>query len=160
MTTAIYPGSFDPITLGHLNIIRRAAATFDEVVVCVMINASKHSPLFSIEERVELIQRVVARFPNVKVDCSKDLLAEYAKKYEKPVIVKGLREVTDFEAEFQMALINKKLNPNLETYFLAASEKYTYISSTIVKELGRYGSDLSEFVPIEILEDVQNRLRS
>ena len=160
MTTAIYPGSFDPITLGHLNIIKRAAATFDEVVVCVMINASKHSPLFSIEERVELIQRVVARFPNVKVDCSKDLLAEYAKKYEKPVIVKGLREVTDFEAEFQMALINKKLNPNLETYFLAASEKYTYISSTIVKELGRYGSDLSEFVPIEILEDVQNRLRS
>jgi len=160
MTTAIYPGSFDPITLGHLNIIRRAASTFDEVVVCVMINASKHSPLFSIEERVELIRRVVARFPNVKVDCSKDLLADYAKKYEKPVIVKGLREVTDFEAEFQMALINKKLNHNLETYFLAASEKYTYISSTIVKELGRYGSDLSEFVPIEILEDVQNRLRS
>lgn len=160
MVTAIYPGSFDPITLGHLNIIKRAAKTFDQVVVCVMVNSGKHSPLFTIEERVELIKRVVKRFPNVKVDCSKDLLAEYAKNYEKPVIVKGLREVTDFESEFQMALINKKLNPDLETYFLAASEKYTYISSTIVKELGRYGSDLSEFVPIEILDDVHNRLRS
>ena len=160
MVTAIYPGSFDPITLGHLNIIRRAAKTFDKVVVCVMVNSGKHTPLFSIEERVELIKRVVERFPNVEVDCSKDLLAEYAKRYEKPVIVKGLREVTDFESEFQMALINKKLNPELETYFLAASEKYTYISSTIVKELGRYGSDLSEFVPVEILDDVHNRLRS
>ena len=160
MVTAIYPGSFDPITLGHLNIIKRAAKTFDKVVVCVMVNSGKHSPLFSIDERVELIKRVVERFPNVEVDCSKDLLAEYAKRYEKAVIVKGLREVTDFESEFQMALINKKLNPELETYFLAASEKYTYISSTIVKELGRYGSDLSEFVPVEILDEVHNRLRS
>ena len=125
-----------------------------------MVNSGKHSPLFTIQERVELIKRVVARFPNVKVDCSKELLAEYAKNYEKPVIVKGLREMTDFESEFQMALINKKLNHELETYFLAASEKYTYISSTIVKELGRYGSDLTEFVPIEILDDVHNRLRS
>lgn len=159
MTTAIYPGSFDPITLGHLNIIKRAAQTFDQVVVCVMVNSGKYSPLFTISERVELIGRVVERFPNVKVDCSSDLLAEYAKKYEKPVVVKGLRAISDFESEFQMALINKKLNHELETHFMAASEKYTYLSSTIVKELGKYGADLSAFVPVEILEEVQNRTK-
>ena len=159
MATAIYPGSFDPITLGHLNIIKRAAQIFDEVVVCVMINSGKHTPLFNIDERVELIRRTVARFPNVKVDSSADLLANYARRYEKPVIVKGLRAISDFEYEFQMALINKKLNHDLETLFLAASEKYTYLSSTIVKELGKYGADLSEFVPKEILADVQERTK-
>ncbi|MGI6029319.1 MAG: pantetheine-phosphate adenylyltransferase [Candidatus Heteroscillospira sp.] len=159
MTTAIYPGSFDPITLGHLNIIKRAAQTFDQVVVCVMVNGSKYSPLFSIDERVELIRRVVERFPNVQVDCSGDLLAEYAKKYEKPVVVKGLRAISDFESEFQMALINKKFNHELETCFMAASEKYTYLSSTIVKELGKYGADLREFVPVEILREVQDRTK-
>jgi pantetheine-phosphate adenylyltransferase len=159
MTTAIYPGSFDPITLGHLNIIKRASLIFDQVVVCVMVNSGKYTPLFTIEERVELIRRVVARFPNVSVDCSHDLLAEYAEKYEKPVVVKGLRAISDFESEFQMALINKKLNEELETLFMAASEKYTYLSSTIVKELGKYGADLSEFVPREILNEVQTRTR-
>ncbi|MGE4353758.1 MAG: pantetheine-phosphate adenylyltransferase [Oscillospiraceae bacterium] len=157
MSTAIYPGSFDPITLGHLNIIRRAAQIFDQVVVCIMVNSGKSAPMFTIEERVELAGRVVARFPNVSVDCSAELLAEYAGKYEKSVIVKGLRAVTDFESEFQMALINKKMNPELETLFLAASEKYTYLSSTVVREMGRYGADLREFVPIEILEDVRKK---
>ena len=159
MATAIYPGSFDPITLGHLNIIKRAAQTFDRVVVCVMVNSGKCTPMFTLPERVELIKRVVARFPNVDVDCSGDLLAEYAKKYERPVIVKGLRAISDFESEFQMALINKKLNGELETFFMAASEKYTYLSSTIVKELGKYGADLAEFVPVEILEDVQKKTK-
>ena len=159
MRTAIYPGSFDPITLGHLNIIRRAARLFDSVVVCVMVNSGKQRPMFTIDERVELIRKVTARFPNVQVDCSAQLLAEYAEKYEKPVIVKGLRAVSDFESEFQMALINKKMNPKLDTLFLAAGEKYTYLSSTVVKEMGRYGADLREFVPVEILDEVRARTR-
>ena len=128
MSTAIYPGSFDPITLGHLNIIRRASKIFDKVVVCVMVNSSKN-PMFTRDERMELIERVVKRFPNVEVDTSSILLAEYAKRYEGAVLVKGLRAVSDFESEFQMAIINKKLNTELETVFLTSSEKYTYISS-------------------------------
>ena len=156
MTTAIYPGSFDPITLGHLNIIRRAAQIFDKVVVCVMVNSEKN-PMFTLEERVELINRVVSRFPNVHVETFSGLLAEYAKNFEPAVIVKGLRAVSDFESEFQMALINKKINPNLDTLFLTASEKYTFLSSSVVKEMARYGADLSEFVPYEIIEDVMEK---
>ena len=156
MTTAIYPGSFDPITLGHLNIIRRASKIFDKVVVCVMVNSAK-TPMFSREERVELIERVVKRLPNVTVDTSDILLADYAKRYEGAVLVKGLRAVSDFESEFQLALINKTMNPNLDTVFLTSSEKYTYISSSVVKEIARYGSDLSKLVPREILQDVIER---
>lgn len=156
MNTAIYPGSFDPITLGHLNIIRRASKIFDKVVVCVMVNSSKN-PMFTREERMELIERAVKRFPNVVVDTSSILLAEYAKRYEGAVLVKGLRAVSDFESEFQMAIINKKLNPELETVFLTSSEKYTYISSSVVKEMAKYGADLRELVPAEILQDVYER---
>jgi len=153
MSTAIYPGSFDPITLGHLNIIRRAAGIFDKVVVCVMVNSSK-TPMFTLEERVELIQRVSRRLHNVEVDTSDILLAEYAKRHEGAVLIKGLRAVSDFESEFQMAMINKKMNIHLDTVFLTAGEKYTYLSSTVVKEMAKYGSDLREFVPREILDDV------
>ena len=153
MKTAIYPGSFDPITLGHLNIIRRAAKIFDKVVVCVMVNIGK-TPMFTREERINLLRRVVARFPNVEVDTHDGLLAEYAARFDNAVIVKGLRAMSDFESEFQMALINKKINPSLETLFLTSSEKYTYLSSTAVKEMARYGADLSEFVPCEIIDDV------
>ena len=156
MSTAIYPGSFDPITLGHLNIIRRASKIFDNVVVCVMVNSAK-SPMFSLDERVELISRVIHRLPNVQVDTSSTLLADYAKRYPNAVLVKGLRAVSDFESEFQMALINKKMNPNLDTVFLTSSEKYTYLSSSVVKEMARYGTDLKKFVPMEILDDVINR---
>ncbi len=159
MSTAIYPGSFDPITLGHLNIIRRASKIFDKVVVCVMVNSSKN-PMFSLEERMELIERVVKRFPNVEVDTSSILLAEYVKRYEGAVLVKGLRAVSDFESEFQMAIINKKLNPDLETVFLTSSEKYTYISSSVVKEMAKYGADLKELVPTEILDDVIERSKT
>jgi len=159
MSNAIYPGSFDPITLGHLNIIRRASKIFDKVVVCVMVNSSKN-PMFTRDERMELIERVVKRFPNVEVDTSSILLAEYAKRYEGAVLVKGLRAVSDFESEFQMAIINKKLNPELETVFLTSSEKYTYISSSVVKEMAKYGADLTELVPTEILQDVIERSKT
>ena len=158
MKIAICPGSFDPITLGHLNIIRRASFAFDKVIVCVMVNSDKH-PMFSLEERMELIQRVVGRLKNVEVDCSDKMIATYAQEKGAGVIVKGLRAVSDFEKEFQMALINRKMNPNLDTMFLTAGEKYTYLSSSVVKEMAAYGADLSEFVPREIIEDIEKRSR-
>ena len=123
MKIAIYPGSFDPVTSGHLNIIRRAANIFDKLIVCVMVNAGK-KPMFTQEERVDLIRRVTTDIPNVEVDCSDDLLAEYARKKGSCVIVKGLRAGTDFENEFQMALINHKINPNLDTMFLTAEHQH------------------------------------
>ena len=159
MKIAIYPGSFDPVTLGHLNIIKRAASCFDKLIVCVMVNSSKHG-MFTPPERVELLRRATQRFPNVEVDCSDELLAAYARRRGARVVVKGLRAVSDYEQEVQMAVINRKLNHNLETMFLASSEKYTYLSSTIVKEMARYGADLKEFIPREIVEDVQERLKT
>jgi pantetheine-phosphate adenylyltransferase len=157
MKIAVYPGSFDPITLGHLNIIRRASAIFDKVLVCVMINSDK-SPLFTLDERMELIRRTVRRYSNVEVDASDELLVSYVKQKGANVIVKGLRAVSDFDWEFQIALANKKIEPTIETVFLASSEKYTYLSSTVVKEMARYGADLSGFVPREIIGDIINRL--
>ena len=158
MSVAIYPGSFDPVTLGHLNIIKRAALCFDTLIVCVMINSKKRG-MFTPEERVELLRRATARFPNVEVDFSDELLAAYARHKRAHVVVKGLRAVSDFEQEVQMAVINRKLNPRLETMFLASSEKYTYLSSTIVKEMARYWANLAEFVPREIVDDVNRRMR-
>ena len=158
MTTAIYPGSFDPVTLGHLNIIKRAAACFDRLIVCVMVNSSK-TGMFTPQERVELLRRSTQRFPNVTVDQSNQLLAAYARAQGAQVVVKGLRAVSDYEQEVQMAVINRHLNPRLETMFLASSEKYTYLSSTIVKEMARYGANLGDFVPREIVDDVNRRMR-
>ena len=157
MKIAIYPGSFDPITSGHLNIIRRAANIFDRLIVCVMVNAGK-SPMFTRDERVELISRVVGDIPNVEVDSSDELLAEYAKRRGSCVIVKGLRAGSDFENEFQMALINHKINPNLDTMFLTAEHQYMYLSSSTVKELGGYDVDLSDFLPKEIIPDFKQRI--
>lgn len=156
MKIAIYPGSFDPITLGHLNIIKRAALCFDKLIVCVMVNSQKNG-LFTPEERVELIRRVVSQLPTVEVDASSILLAEYAKQRRARVIVKGLRAVSDFEAEVQMSVINRKLNPNVDTMFLPSHEKYTYLSSTVVKEMVRYGVELSDFLPREIIQDVKKK---
>lgn len=161
MKTAIYPGSFDPITLGHLNIIKRAAVCFDKLIVCVMVNSEKvNRGLFTPEERVELIRRVVAKLPNVEADCSSTLIAEYARQKRACTLVNGLRAVSDYENELQMALINRKLNPRLETMFLPSSAKYTYVSSSMVKEMARYGAELSDFVPREIIGDVQRKMDS
>ena len=157
MSLAICPGSFDPITLGHLNIIRRSAQIFDKVIVCIMFNSTKTMPMFTIDERVEMVQKVVKRFSNVEVATSDGLLAEYAQQFDKPIIVKGLRAASDFEYEFQMNLINKKINPELETMFLTASEKYTFLSSSVVREMASYGADLTGFVPYEIIDEIEKK---
>ena len=159
MSIAVYPGSFDPITLGHLNVIRRSAAVFNELLVCVMVNSEKH-PMFNIEERVELIERTVTRFSNVRVESSDKLLVEFMKERNAKVVIKGLRAVSDFDREFQIALINRKLDEGIETLFMPSSEKYTYLSSTVVKEMARYGADLKTFVPMEIIEDVLRKVQS
>ena len=159
MKIGIYPGSFDPVTCGHLNIIRRAAAIFDKVVVCVMVNAGK-DPMFDLAERVELIRRVTDDIPGVEVDSSGDLLAEYARSRGKCVIIKGLRAGSDFENEFQMAMINRKLNPDLDTLFLPAEHQFMYMSSSTAKELARYGADLTGFIPDAIIPDFTQRVLS
>ena len=157
MKIAIYPGSFDPITSGHLNIIRRAANIFDRLIVCVMVNSTK-SPLFSQEERVQMIRDVTSDIPNVEVDFSCDLLAEYARQKGSCVIVKGLRAGSDFENEFSMAIINHKINPSLDTMFLTAEHQYMYLSSSTVKELVGYDVDLTEFLPEKIIPVFKQRI--
>ena len=157
MRTAICPGSFDPITLGHLNVIRRASNIFDKVVVCVMLNSTKKDPMFTVEEKVEMVRMAVAKYPNVEVDTASGLLAEYAKKHEGAVLIKGLRAASDFDYEFQMDMINKKINPDLETMFLTADQKYTFLSSTIVREMARYGADLKGLVPDELIGFIEDK---
>lgn len=159
MKVAIYPGSFDPVTSGHLNIIRRAAKIFDRLIVCVMVNAGK-SPMFTLDERVAFICSVTQDIPNVEVDSSNELLAEYAKRKGSCVIVKGLRAGSDFENEFQMALINHKINPNLDTMFLTAEHQYMYLSSSTVKELGKFEVDLSDFLPEQIIPAFKERIQT
>ena len=157
MKIAIYPGSFDPITSGHLNIIQRAANIFDRLIVCVMVNGAK-SPMFTQQERVDMIRSVVQDIPNVEVDASGELLAEYARKKGSCVIVKGLRAGSDFENEFQMALINHKINPDLDTMFLTSEHQYMYLSSSTVKELGGYDVDLSDVLPKQIIPVFKKRI--
>lgn len=158
MGIAVYPGSFDPVTLGHLDIIKRASAQFDRVIVCVMFNSCKKG-LFQPEERVALIQRVIGNLDNVEVDSSSELLAEYAKAKGASCIVKGLRAMSDFEEEFQMATINRKLNPKLDTVFLTACQDFSYLSSSIVKEMARYNVKLEGFVSPLIEEDVNQKMK-
>ena len=153
---AIYPGSFDPITLGHLNVIKRAARVFDRVIVCVGTNTSKR-PVFTTEERVAQVKKVCARFPNVEVDFSDTLAAEYCRSKGAQIIVRGLRALSDFEQECQMANFNRKMNPNLDTFFLVADSKYTYLSSTAVKEMAKYGADLREYIPREIIQEIEEK---
>lgn len=155
---ALCPGSFDPITNGHLDIIRRAASLFDEVIVLVMINFSKTTTAFSVEERVDMARRATAEFPNVRVDSYDGLLADYARRMHACTVVKGLRAVSDFEYEFQMALTNKKLYPELETLFLTTGLQYMYLSSSIVRQVAALGGDISEFVCPEIQQEILQRL--
>ena len=157
MKTAIYPGSFDPITLGHINIIKRAANAFDKVIVCISVNSEKNGGLFTPEERLELMRKCV-HVDNVEFDVNSGLVAEYARQKGARVLVKGLRAVSDYEQEVQMAIINSKINPDLDTIFFPSSEKYTYLSSSVAKEMARYNADLSEFLPREILDDVMKKL--
>lgn len=157
MKIAVYPGSFDPITLGHLNIIKRASRLFDKVYVCVAVNSSK-KPVFSLDERIDFVRRVTERFGNVEVEASDGLVAAYARSKNANFLVRGLRAVSDFEYEFQIALLNKKLAPEIETVFLTSEEKYTYLSSTIAREMAMYDADISKALPREIIDDVHRRL--
>ena len=159
MKIAMEPGSFDPVTTGHLNIIRRAANIFDKLIVCVMVNAGK-KPLFTREERTEMLRRVTRDLPNVEIDHADELLATYARRRGSCVVVKGLRATSDFENEFQMALINHKINPELDTMFLTSEHQYMYLSSSTVKELAYYDVDLQDFFPAEIIPDFQKRIQS
>ncbi len=156
---AICPGSFDPITLGHLDIITRAAAMFDEIIVVVMTNSSKQGS-FSKEERLSMIKKTVKDIPNVKVDIYDGLLAEYAQDKNACAIIKGLRAMSDFEYEFQMALANKKLNPQVETLFLTTSAENMYLSSSMVRQIASMGGDITSFVPPIIHDDIVKRLSS
>ena len=153
MKLAICPGSFDPVTCGHLDIITRAAEMFDKVIVVVMVNNNKH-PLFTQEERVDLLHRATAHLPNVEVEAYSGMLAEYAREKQANVIVKGLRAMSDFEYEFQMALTNRKLNPLVETVFLTTNAEYMYLSSSLVKQVASFGGDIHEFVPECIVKDI------
>ena len=157
MKIAVCPGSFDPVTLGHTDIINRASKLFDKVIVLVSINSMKNAS-FTPDERVEMIKEVTKDLDNVVVDSHDGLLADYLKKTGACAIVKGLRAVSDFEYEFQQALANKKLYPEAETVFLITSAENMYLSSSVVKEIARYGGDISDFVPEPILKKIKNRL--
>ena len=158
MRIAVCPGSFDPVTLGHVDIIRRAAELFDKVIVVVMPNFSK-SPLFSREERMDMIRRVTADIPNVEIDTFDGLLADYTREKNAVAVVKGLRAMSDFEYEFQMALTNRHLNSDLETVFLTTKAEHMYISSSLVKQVAALGGDVSSLIPAAILPEVVKKIR-
>lgn len=155
---AICPGSFDPITNGHLDIIRRGAKIFDEVIVVVFNNSAK-KPLFTAEERAELIRESVKNIPNVKVDISDGLLVEYAKKNNADAILRGLRAVSDFEYEMQITSMNKRLEPNIETFFMMTNTQYSYLSSSIVKEVARYNGNIDDLVPEVVAQALKEKFK-
>ena len=158
MRTAIYPGSFDPMTNGHLDVVQRAAKLFDRVIVAVAKNEGKH-PLFTQAERVALVRKVVADLPNVTADSFDGLLVEYVAAKKARAIVRGLRAVSDFEFEFQLALMNRKLDENIETIFMMPKDTYTFLSSRIVKEIARLGGDVRQFVPPNVQAALQRKFK-
>ena len=158
MRTAVCPGSFDPVTYGHLDIFKRASTLFDKVIVLVTINPDK-KPSFTPQERMEMIKEVTADLPNVEVDCYCGLLMDYVREHKAKAVVKGLRAMSDFEYEFQMALINKKLYPEAETVFLTTDLNNMYLSSSMVKQVAQFGGDISGLVPKRLHDRVYNRLK-
>ena len=157
MRIAIYPGSFDPITNGHLDVVQRAAKLFDRVIVAVAKSESKH-PLFSLGERVELVSAATEHLPNVETDSFEGLLVEYVESRNAQAVVRGLRAVSDFEFEFQLALMNRKLNEKVETIFMMRKDTYTFLSSRIVKEIARLGGDVNQFVPAHVRTALAEKL--
>ena len=153
MKKAIYPGSFDPATYGHLDVIRRASVSFDKVVVGVLHNSAK-SPLFSVEERVNILEKATKDIPNVEIKAFEGLSVNFARENHAQVIIRGLRAVTDFEYELQIAQTNHVQEPGIETIFLTTNLKYSYLSSTIVKEFASYGGDISKFVPEQFIDRI------
>lgn len=158
MLRAIYPGSFDPVTFGHIDIIRRSAAITDELIVGVLQNKAK-TPLFSVEERVKMLGEVTKEIKNVKIVPFEGLLIDFAKEMEAKVIVRGLRAVTDFEYELQMAQTNHKLNSEIETLFMTTSLDYSYLSSSVVREIAAFDGDISQFVPEQVMEQVTKKIK-
>lgn len=158
MRIGIYPGSFDPVTLGHLDVVERASKLFDRLIVAVMHNGAKR-PSFSCEERMEFLRRTTGHLPNVEIDGTDDLLAEYARRKNACAIVKGLRAVSDFEYEFQLALGNRKLNPAIDTVFLMTSAQHMFLSSSMVKDIACHGGSIRDFVPPELEEEIAARMR-
>lgn len=153
---AVYPGSFDPVTNGHLDIIIRGAKVFDKVIVAVLHNRNK-VPLFSVEERLELLRSATHNIPNVEVDHFNGLLVDYIRKKNARTIIRGLRAVSDFEYEMQAASINRKLDPSVETFFMMTNNQYSYLSSSIVKEVAKYGANVSDIVPLEVAKALQKK---
>lgn len=158
MIHAVYPGSFDPVHNGHLDLMRRAAGIYDKLTVAVLNNSLKSSAMFTGEERVEIIRNALKDQPNIVVDSFQGLLAEYTKTIDATVIVKGLRAISDFEHELQMAHLNRQLNPAVETTFIMTATRWSYLSSTRVKELARYGADISKLVPKATLDAIRSKL--
>ena len=157
MNKAVYPGSFDPVTLGHLDIIRRTSEMFDRVIIGVLNNKSK-SPLFSVEERVNMLKEVTADLPNVEVQSFAGLLIDFVRQNDARVIVRGLRAITDFEYELQMAQTNRVIAPEIDTVFLTTNLKYSYLSSSIVKEIAEFDGDITEFLPPVVVKRVHDKL--
>lgn len=159
MRTVVYPGSFDPCTNGHLDIIERSSRLFDKVVVAVLVNSAKH-PLFSVEERIALLRIAVKDLPNVEIRSFSGLLIDFMKEIHADMIIKGIRAVSDFEYEFQMALTNKELLPDIETLFLHTSKEFMFLSSSIVKEIARYGGKLEGLVPSSIIPAIRAKFKT
>ncbi len=157
MKIAICPGSFDPVTKGHVDILERSSKLFDKVIAVVLVNPTK-TPTFTTEERVDLIKRVTTHIPNLEVDSYTGLVADYAQLKNAHTLIKGLRAVTDFEYEFQQALINKKLNPELETLFMVTNQEYMYLSSTLVRQIAEFGGDIDMFVPEQIKDTLKEKM--
>lgn len=153
---AVCPGSFDPVTFGHLDIIRRGAKVFDEVYIVVLSNSSK-KPLFSVEERIQLLKEVTKDIPNVKVDSFNGLLVDYAESVKAKAIIRGLRAVSDFEYEMQITSMNRVLNENIETFFIMTNNQYSFLSSSIVKEVAKYSGNISELVPFEVEKALKSK---